>query len=407
MTKSFIKHKRIKRYLAVFLLLILTAGLYNSTAFAEPSDTKEKLEEAKKEKQEKEKELQDAKNQLAVTQSGLAALEDTKNTYQGKLNTLNSELQEVADNLAVIEKSMEIKELEIFETTTLLEETTAKREEQYEAMKRRIRFMYESQDFTYIEILASAESFGEFLNYANYIEDLSAYDRRMLDEYVETEKEVAAQKNQLETELTEIEDLKNDAEDEHARVAGLITDTAESLADTAESIDELEDLADAFEDACNEKQKEVAEAEAEYMAIKAQYEEELRLAELARQSAWRDISEVSFDEGDRYLLANLIYCEAGAEPDEGKLAVGAVVINRVLSSRYPDTVTGVIYQAHQFSPVGDGHLSLALANDRATQACYDAADQAMKGATNVGNCLYFRTPIPGLSGKQIGNHIFY
>ena len=83
------------------------------------------------------------------------------------------------------------------------------------------------------------------------------------------------------------------------------------------------------------------------------------------------------------------------------------MINRVLSSRYPDTVTGVIYQRKQFSPVDNGRLANALAVNKATARCYQAADEAMAGHTNVGNCLYFRTPIPGLTGIQIGGHIFY
>ncbi len=129
---------------------------------------------------------------------------------------------------------------------------------------------------------------------------------------------------------------------------------------------------------------------------------------MAAQSSWRDISEVNFSEGDRYLLANLIYCEAGGEPYAGQVAVGSVVINRVLSSVYPDTVTGVIYQNKQFSPVGSGRLALALAEGRATAKCYQAADEVMSGATNVGNCVYFRTPIDGITPKyRIGGHIFY
>ena len=92
---------------------------------------------------------------------------------------------------------------------------------------------------------------------------------------------------------------------------------------------------------------------------------------------------------------------------EGKLAVGAVVLNRVRSSAYPNTVYGVIYASGQFSPAGSGRLALALAQNKATPSCYQAADEAMAGMTNVGNCVYFRTPIPGLTGIQIGNHIFY
>ena len=131
------------------------------------------------------------------------------------------------------------------------------------------------------------------------------------------------------------------------------------------------------------------------------------MSQLAANSAKRDISEVTFADGDRYLLANLIYCEAGGEPYDGQVAVGSVVINRVLSSQYPDSVVGVIYQNKQFSPVASGRLALALAEGRATADCYRAADEAMAGVTNVGNCVYFRTPIEGLSGTQIGGHIFY
>ena len=82
-------------------------------------------------------------------------------------------------------------------------------------------------------------------------------------------------------------------------------------------------------------------------------------------------------------------------------------MNRVLCAQFPDTVVGVVYQSGQFSPVRSGRLELALAVDRATADCYKAADEAMAGKTNVGTCVYFRTPVPGLSGIQIGGHIFY
>ena len=135
--------------------------------------------------------------------------------------------------------------------------------------------------------------------------------------------------------------------------------------------------------------------------------EEIAMSQKAANATWRDISDISFEEGDRYLLANLIYCEAGGEPYDGQLAVASVVINRVRSSVYPNTVVGVIYQNKQFSPVASGRLELALATNKATSRCYQAADEAMSGVTNVGNCVYFRTPVEGLTGINIGGHVFY
>ena len=194
--------------------------------------------------------------------------------------------------------------------------------------------------------------------------------------------------------------MKVQVEAEQSKVSGLVSQTANSIAGYANEIDAAEAEAENYENLIALQNQNIA-------ALKKQLEEERRLSALAASSAKRDISEVTFADGDRYLLANLIYCEAGGEPYEGKVAVGAVVINRVLSSVYPDTVTGVIYQRKQFSPVASGRLAAALAAGKATQSCYQAADEAMAGVTNVGNCVYFRTPIEGLTGISIGGHIFY
>ena len=124
------------------------------------------------------------------------------------------------------------------------------------------------------------------------------------------------------------------------------------------------------------------------------------------QSAMRDLSDVEISAGDLDLMAAIIECEAGGESYTGKVAVGSVVMNRVKSSVFPNTVAGVIYQNKQFSPVGSGRFSVVLARG-ANASCYEAAQEAMAGAAPVGGCVFFRTPIPGLTGIQIGGHIFY
>jgi len=388
--------------------MIAFAIVFSYTMSADAtSDTKEQMEEAQREKEEREAELNAARQDLAQTQANLAGLESVKDTYQGQMEILNENLQLVADKLAVLENEIALKQIEIDETTAALEQARVERATQYESMKQRIRFLYENGGNTYAELLLSADTFGELLNYADYIEDLSAYDRRMLEEFIRVENEIEDAEAALEQEMSELDDMRAEVEDQQSQVNDLISQTATQIALTADTIEAVEAQEAAYEETVVQRQTEAEAAAAEYERIKAQYEEELRLSQLAAVSAWRDISQVQFGEGDRYLLANLIYCEAGNQPYEGQLAVGAVVINRVLSSKFPDTVTEVIYQRKQFSPVLDGHLALALANDRATEACYRAADEAMSGVTNVGNRVFFRTPIPGLEGLQIGAHIFY
>ncbi len=122
--------------------------------------------------------------------------------------------------------------------------------------------------------------------------------------------------------------------------------------------------------------------------------------------AKRNLSDVSFSGSDRDLLAAIIQCEAGGEPYAGKIAVGAVIMNRVCSGAFPDTVVGVVYQPGQFQPVRSGRLAIRLA-EGANEECYRAADEVMAGANNIGNCLFFRTVVPGIQGTIIGNHVFY
>ena len=306
----------------------------------------------------------------------------------------------MGDNLNELESQIAIKQTDIVQTQAALEEAQQVEQEQYDLMKARIKFLYEQGENSYLELLLTSENLGDVLNRAEYISEVNLYDQQLLQEYQSTCAQVTEAEQQLQTELAELGDMKVQVEAEQSKVSGLVSQTANSIAGYANEIDAAEAEAENYENLIALQNQNIA-------ALKKQLEEERRLSALAASSAKRDISEVTFADGDRYLLANLIYCEAGGEPYEGKVAVGAVVINRVLSSVYPDTVTGVIYQRKQFSPVASGRLAAALAAGKATQSCYQAADEAMAGVTNVGNCVYFRTPIEGLTGISIGGHIFY
>lgn len=389
------KHTGKQNIARLLIAALLMGGIPMMTAMTvyATEATRRQLQEAENEKKETE-------SDLGETREELDSLNQEKDSLQGQLNTLNDELQKVSDNLADLEQQIEDKEEEIEITQAELEDAKATEAWQYECMKKRIQFIYESQDYVMMEMLFASANFGEFLNQSDYIEQLSAYDRKKLDEYTATKELIEAAEARLEQEKKDLDDYKAQVEIEKSRVAGLVRQTSTSIEGKADEISQAEAEALAYE-------QQIKEQEENIEALKAKLAEEIRLSQLAAQSAWRDISEVSFAEEDRYLLANLIYCEAGGESYAGQLAVGAVVVNRVLSSVYPDTVVGVIYQNKQFSPVASGRLAAALAEGKATESCYRAADEAMRGITNVGNCVYFRTPIEGLSGINIGGHVFY
>ena len=92
------------------------------------------------------------------------------------------------------------------------------------------------------------------------------------------------------------------------------------------------------------------------------------------------------------------------QPYEGQVAVGAVVMNRINSSSYPDTMEEVIYQSGQFSPAMSGWLDRVRANQGYTEVAMQAAEDALAGSNPIGDCLYFSV---GGYGTRIGDHLFH
>lgn len=383
-----------RRFALCILACIMCAGMPKLTAQA---DTIESIREKLNQAQEDKKATEDAKK---ATEENIGGLNNAKDSLQGQLNSLTEDLTQISQNLEEIESDIIDKNEEIKDTQEKLELAKETEAQQYASMKRRVKYLYEEGNQTYLELLLGAGSFSEMLNQSTYIEKLQEYDRKMLLQFKAQREAVEQLEARLLEEKEQLDELQEQVAEEKSKIAASVSNTKSGIAGYSNQIAAAEQQAAELASQIEEQDQNIA-------ALQKQLAEEIAKSRLAAQSKWRDISEVSFSDEDRYLLANLIYCEAGNQPYEGQVAVGAVVINRVLSAVYPNTVSGVIYQYKQFAPVLDGHLALALAEDRATDACYRAADEAMAGYTNVGRCVYFRTPIPGLTGTQIGGHIFY
>lgn len=106
------------------------------------------------------------------------------------------------------------------------------------------------------------------------------------------------------------------------------------------------------------------------------------------------------------LLAALIYCEAGNQSYEGKVAVGAVVMNRVRSGAYPNTIHGVIYASGQFTPAMSGKVARIYEAGNIQAECVSAAQAALAGETTVGTATHFRRA-GNREGLIIGAHVFW
>ena len=140
----------------------------------------------------------------------------------------------------------------------------------------------------------------------------------------------------------------------------------------------------------------------------AKKEEEERIArekaeQAAREQAEREARE-AYVRANQELMASIIYCEAGNQPYEGQVAVGAVIMNRVKSGNYPDSIEAVIYQSGQFGPAATGWLNRVRSSKGYSQTALQAAVDALNGSNPIGNCLYFDQ---GGSGMKIGAHYFH
>ena len=118
--------------------------------------------------------------------------------------------------------------------------------------------------------------------------------------------------------------------------------------------------------------------------------------------------QIAMDEAsDLEFLATIIWCEAGAEPYEAQLAVGACVVNRKEHKDYPNTIKKVILQKSQFSPVGSGWFLKALMRGDASASCYKAAKAALAGEDNTNGCRSFRKASTGRKGVIYGKIVFF
>ena len=340
-----------KRRLAAIFFMLCVLTVSQITVYA-TSDTKEKLDKAKEEKKQTE-------SQKEATETHIDNMEEAQTGLKGELDSLTVQLTEVSSNLETIENNIIAKNEEIRITQEELEQAKATEEYQYESLKKRIQYNYEKSSNVYLESLFTSGSFGEFLNMSEYFEQMAAYDQKLLASFKAAREEVEEKEAQLEKEKAALDEMKAEAEAEHNRFSGLISQTQGNINAYSSQIADAEAQVNALEAQLEEQKKNIA-------ALQKQLAEEMAKSRQAAQSSWRDISQVTFTEDDRYLLANLIYCEAGGEPYEGQVAVGAVVINRVLSSVFPNTLSGVVYQSRQFEPVSTGRLALALAENRAT-----------------------------------------
>ena len=227
---------RLKIITAIMLTLIFCMQPVCNVQATEESN----LSEAQQEKKTLENDLQKAKELID-------SLKGSKEDIQSEVEKLDKQLNEISGKVKELESQLSKKRQEIANTESALNKAKEQEKKQYRNMKKRIQFMYENGQTSYVEMLHSADSFTDFLNAVEYITQISQYDRKMLKEYQNMQVTIADTQKTLETDYASLQSLQAKVQEEKQAVAALESAKKGELNDVADDLTDAQTVAKAYE----------------------------------------------------------------------------------------------------------------------------------------------------------------
>ena len=256
----------------------------------------------------------------------LDKLKQEQAALSSELDDLNSQLEASGNSLNNITTRISSKQQEIDTLNSNISDMEAEKQRQYDAMKLRIQYMYESNDYSFMDVLMKSTDMADLLKKADYARQISDYDRSMLADLNNLITSLNQNKVSLNNDMTELVSLQQQAVAQSESIKSLIGAKQSKIDANSEGIKNAEALALEYE----KKLEEEAAAR--------------QLEEIKKLSAADEVinnTPISYDTSDLAMMAAIIECEAGNQSYEGKLAVGSVVVNRINSPRFGNTLQAV------------------------------------------------------------------
>ena len=200
--------KRMKRVVGIILAFVMCAGMSLDAGAVTIDEAEDKADE----------------------------LEQQKESAEAEKEKLISQLNGIIDDMNETQEKLTVKEEEINAAEQELVQAKINENNQYESMKKRIKFMYEGGNTQFLEVLLQSQSIGDLLNKAEYVSQLSSYDRDMLTEFQNTVKEVEEKEAALQEEYTELNDLQDQLAEQQDQVQTLIDSKEAQIADIQDEI---------------------------------------------------------------------------------------------------------------------------------------------------------------------------
>lgn len=219
------KRVRILAILISCVMMILVVEPVRATTISDLEDQKKQLEEQKQQADEKKQQEQQNYNNAT---GKVNSIQSNVDEVAEEIDEIDAALVETIASVELIEEDIAEKEDQIEETTEELEAAQETEQEQYEAMKLRIQFMYEKGDTTYLQLLLASQNFSDMVNKAEYIEELYDYDRMKLQEYQAAREAVELLKEQLEEEMSELEAQQHELAEEKESLEIILAEKQET-----------------------------------------------------------------------------------------------------------------------------------------------------------------------------------
>ena len=250
------KHMWKMRLVAAGLVAILGISCFQSASASALSKAKNKKSEAQ--------------TALDNANADIENIQSQQQELQSQIDALDADLVNIIMNLDILEGELSDKQTELDNVTAQLAKAQEDEQNQYDAMKKRIVYMYENGDDSYIEALVGATDFSDLLNRLEYAQQIYDYDRNLLTQYQETVQQVADLKSQVETEKAELEEVQQSYQEQQASYESMIAEKQSQMSDFDTQLASAQSLAAQYKATVDEQNEIIRQEQAAAAAAAAQ-----------------------------------------------------------------------------------------------------------------------------------------
>lgn len=264
---------RSKKLIAALLVVVMGMSQFTVAMADKKSDAEQKKKEAEE--------------SLKTKQGEINRIQEQQEQLRGEINALDAELVNVMIELSTLEEELAVKQDDLEQTKADLEQAKEDEKNQYEAMKIRIRFMYEKGDTAMLTTLLESGSIADLLNRVEYVNEVYEYDRNLLTDYQNTKDQVAALEKQQEEEIQVLEAKHEEYEVARGNYETMIAQKKDEVGNFQSKLKEAQALASKYQDTINAQNTIIAQENERIERERREQEEREREAAAAAAAAVR------------------------------------------------------------------------------------------------------------------------